>query len=200
MPAWIQGEDDEVCRPWLVGWISLKTRRLYTGKPGPREEKDIEKTLNALVDFACDVELAGYRPGRVEVKDPILAEELRRLLAEVDVEVRRREKLFIFDDIIAEMAKEICEEAFLPNALDVKGVTVEIMRKFAEAACNLYESRLWEQLTGEDLLEIESPFIDSKLRHFSVLGSGDMTFGLAFYDSYEEFEGILTADDAGFLE
>ena len=194
MPAWIQGEDDEVCRPWLTGWISLKTRRLYTGKPGPREEKDIEKALSALVDFACDVELAGYRPGRVEVKDPILAEELRRLLAEVEVEVRQREKLFIFDDIIAEMAKEICEEALLPNALDVKGVTVEIMRKFAEAACNLYKSRLCEQLTGEDLLEIESPFIGSKLRYFSLLGSGGITFGLAFYDSFQEFEAILVPD------
>jgi len=46
------------------------------------------------VDFACDIELAGYRPGRIEVKDPVLAEELRRLLTEVEVEVHQREKLF----------------------------------------------------------------------------------------------------------
>ena len=70
---WVQERNIEPYRPWIAGWISLKTRLLHASEPKPPEKKNFEMALNALADFACNEELAGYRPGKIEVKDTALA-------------------------------------------------------------------------------------------------------------------------------
>jgi hypothetical protein len=191
VPMWIQEEDEEPYRPWLAGWISVKTRLIHTTTPQRREEIDFESALQSLANFACDEKLAGYRPSRIEVKDPALAEHLSGLLTEVDIKVEQRNKLFTFDEMIADMAEHIGGKPLVPGALDVKGITVDLMRYFADAASKFYQSQPWQYLTDGDLIEVESPFVDSSLRYLTVLGAGGMTFGLAFYDSLQQFESLF---------
>ncbi|MBL7154685.1 MAG: tetratricopeptide repeat protein [Phycisphaerae bacterium] len=192
IPAWVEeGESGGAYRPWLAGWLSLKTRYVHTSVPKRREETDLQMALDCLLEFSCNEELAGYRPGRVEVKDEALAKHLGPLLEEAGIEVQQRKKLFMFDEVIADLGEHLEGKAGLPDALEAKGVTVEIMRSFAEASSELYEAKLWEQLGGEDLVEIESPSVGSAFRYFSVLGAGKMTFGLGFYWSPDEFESLM---------
>jgi hypothetical protein len=201
LPMWVEDESNEKpYRPWIGGWISIQTKLIHTSAPVPPEEKSFETALNVLVDFACNSELAGYRPGKIEVKDPALAEYLGSILAEADIAVAVRKKLFTFDEMIGEMAEKIFERPMLPDALDSKGVTVESMRSFADAACAFYKARPWEQLACDDLIEIESPFVDASLRYATVLGEIGESFGLGFYESPEQLESILEGDGAGFLE
>lgn len=197
LPMWVQEENQEPSRPWLAGWISLKTKLVHTTAPQPREDINFETALQSLVNFACNKELADYRPGKIEVKDSALAEHLRGLLAEVDIMVEQRSKLFTFDEMIAEMAEHISGKPLVPGALDVKGVTVDSMRCFAEAASRFYQSQLWQYLTDEDLIEVESPFVDAGLRYFSVLGGGGTTFGLGFFDSVKQFESVFEQKEPG---
>lgn len=191
VPMWIQEEDEEPYRPWLAGWISVKTRLIHTTTPQRREEIDFESALQSLANFACDEKFAGYRPGRIEVKDPALAEHLSGLLAEVDIKVEQRNKLFTFDEMIADMAEHISDKPLVSSALDVKGITVDLMRCFADAASKFYQSQPWQYLTDGDLIEVESPFADAGLRYFSVLGAGGTTFGLGFFDSLQQFESLF---------
>jgi tetratricopeptide (TPR) repeat protein len=199
LPMWVQEKGREAHRPWLAGWISVKTKLIHTTAPQPREELTFETALQALANFACDNKLAGYRPGKIEVKDPALAEHLSGLLIEADIVVEQRSKLFTLDETIADMAEHIGGKPLVPGALDVKGVTVESMRCFADAASKFYQSAPWQYLTDGDLIEVESPFVDASLRYLTVLGAGGMTFGMAFYDSPAQFESLFEQREPGVL-
>lgn len=196
LPMWIQERSREPYRPWIAGWISLRTRLIHTTEPKPPQEKSFEMALNALAEFACNGDLAGYRPGKVEVKDTALAEHLGGLLAEAGIAVEHRDKLFTFDQMISDMAEKVRGRPLVPDALDVKGVTVDLMRAFADASSLWYQAKPWQHLTDEDLMEVESPFVDSSLRYFSVLGGGGTTFGLGFFESVSQFESLFQHRDA----
>lgn len=191
LPMWVQGRDQEPYRPWIAGWISIKTKLIHTTEPKTPQEKSFEMALSALADFACNEELAGYRPGKIEVKDSALAEHLGGLLAEAGITVEHRSKLFTFEQMIADMAEKIDGEPLVPNALDVKGLTVELMWAFADAASQYYQAKPWQHLTDGDLIEVESPFVDASLRYLTVLGAGGTTFGLGFFDSVSQFDSLL---------
>jgi tetratricopeptide (TPR) repeat protein len=195
LPMWIQERSREPYRPWIAGWISLRTRLIHTTEPKPPQEKSFEMALDALAEFACNGDLAGYRPGKVEVKDTALAEHLAGLLAEAGIAVEHRDKLFTFDQMISDMAEKVKGRPLVPNALDVKGVTVDLMRAFADAASQYYQAKPWQHLTGEDLIEVESPFIETGLRYLTVLGSGGTTFGLGFFESVSQFESFFQHRD-----
>ncbi|MCJ7676075.1 MAG: hypothetical protein MUO33_13120 [Sedimentisphaerales bacterium] len=195
LPRWIQERSREPYRPWIAGWISLRTRLIHTTEPKPPQEKSFEMALDALAEFACNLDLAGYRPGKVEVKDTALAEHLGGLLAEAGIAVEHRDKLFTFDQMISDMAEKVKGRPLVPNALDVKGVTVDLMRAFADAASQYYQAKPWQHLTGEDLIEVESPFIETGLRYLTVLGSGGTTFGLGFFESVSQFESFFQHRD-----
>jgi len=190
MPLWLHERNTEPYRPWVAGWISIKTKLIHTTEPRPPQGKNLEMAVSALVDFACSTELAGYRPEKIEVKDPALAEHLSGFLAEADIVVEQRDKLFTFDNVIADMAEKIDNRPLIPDALDAKAVTVESMRSFADAACRFYQAKPWQYLIDEDLIEIESPFVDAALRYVTVLGAGGSTYGLGFLDSVKQFESL----------
>jgi len=199
LPMWVQEKNRQPSRPWMAGWISLKTKLVHTTAPQLRQDINFETALQSLANFACDRQLAGYRPGKIEVKDPALAEHLSGLLAEADIMVEQRNRLFTFDEMVADMADHIAGRPLVPGALDVKGITVEFMRCFADAASKFYHSQPWQYLTDEDLIEIESPFVDSSLRYLTVLGAGGMTFGMAFYDSPAQLESLFEQRESGVL-
>jgi tetratricopeptide (TPR) repeat protein len=199
LPMWVQDRDQEPYRPWIAGWISIKTQLIHTTEPKKPQEKSFEMALSALVDFACNEELAGYRPGKIEVKDSALAEHLEELLAETGIRVEQRKKLFTFEDMIADMGEKIAGQPIVPNALGVKGVTVELMWAFADAASEFYKAKPWQHLTDRDLIEVESPFADAALRYFTVLGAGGTIFGLGFFDSVSQFESLFKQPEPSLL-
>jgi len=194
IPMWIE-EDDEPYRPWMAGWISIKTRLAHFTEPKPPNEIDFQMALDTLVDFACNEQLAGYRPGKIEVRDSTLAEYLAGFLAEVDIAVELRDKLFTFDNIIGDIVEGIQGQPPVPNALDSRGVTINSMRAFADAGRLFYQAKPWQYLTDTDLIEIESPFVDAALRYVNVLGAGQITCGLGFVDSIQQFESIFECDN-----
>ena len=199
LPMWARNESGKPYRPWAAGWISLKTKFVYMTDPKTQKEIDFETALQSLANFACDKKLTGYRPGKIEVKDPALAKYLSDLLAEANIAVEQRNKLFTFDEMIVQMAEDIAREPLVPGVLAVKGITVESMCSYAEAASIFYQAQPWEYLTSEDLVEVESPFVDAGLRYFSVLGSARTTFGIGFYDSIQQYEAVFEQREPGEL-
>jgi len=145
-----------------------------------------------LADFACNDELAGYRPGKIEVKDSALAEHLSGLLAEAGITVEQRNRLVTFEQMIADMAESVEGRPLVPNALDIKGVTVELMRAFADAASQCYQAKPRQHLLDEDLIAIESPFVDGHLRYVTVLGAGGRTLGLGFFCGHGHLGRVFT--------
>jgi len=145
-----------------------------------------------LADFACNEDLAGYRPGKIEVKDSALAEHLSGLLAEAGITVEQRNKLVTFEQMIADMAEYVKGRPLVLNALNAKAVTVELMRAFADAASQFYQAKPRQHLLDEDLIAIESPFVDGHLRYVTVLGAGGRTLGLGFFCGHGHLGRVFT--------
>ncbi|OHB63245.1 MAG: hypothetical protein A2Y76_09770 [Planctomycetes bacterium RBG_13_60_9] len=192
MLTWVLGEEDErPVRPWITAWISLKTRLIHMSAPRTEETDGFEVALQALADFASNEQLAGYRPTKLQVKDPALAEYLREMLAELEVEVELRDRLVVLEQVLLDMAQKMTKRPLLPGALDVKGVTVDVVRAFADAAAEFHRAKPWRYLSSDDLIEIESPLVEAGMRYATVLGAGGSTFGLGFYQSRNEIGALL---------
>jgi len=139
--------------------------------------------FNSLVNFACDRKLAGYRPGKIEVQDSALAEHLSGLLVEADIQVVLRKKLRYLDEALEDLTRHLNNGDYIPvpGPLEAKGVTLEMMQAFAQAANQFYQAQLWLQLSDEDLIEIESPIVDTKLRYVTVMGHGGTDLWLELF-------------------
>lgn len=195
MPAWVPNAEGKLYRPWSAIWISMATYKISAPTmEDTAEDRNPETALKCLVQFACEKETAGYRPGTLEVKDADLAAYLQDALAPVGIRVECRDRLVILDDTMADLAKFMAGKDALPDALSAKRVTVEMMRRFAEAAAEFYAAKPWRYLCDSDLVAIESPFVDDRLRYATVLGSGGMTYGIGFYDSMKAFERFISGD------
>lgn len=147
--------------------------------------------LDALLNFACESEFGGYRPGHIEVDDPALAEYLNGLLAEAAIEVRLVDRLDAVQRVLESMmAAQERTGSRVPGALDGKGVTVQRLQRYAEAAAAFHRAAPWHHLTDNDLVRIEEPQGPREMQFAVVLGNARNTYGMVFYrcaDDYFQF-------------
>lgn len=186
--------DTPLFRPVTSFWVSVRTRFLgFTKDVLAEGSKDFAAALTGLAAFATDADLAGYRPEKVEVHDPDLAAYLAPLLAEAGIRVDVRAKLPALEETLRSIEEMLTGEPPAPGPLEGKGVTVERMRAFADAARAFYEAAPWQHLDSEDLLVVEAPAsAPSDLRHLTINGSAGFEFGLGFHRTADSFWAILT--------
>lgn len=198
-PGWIVGEERKPYRSWMALWVSVKEGFVHHSEPVVPEERNFNLVFNSLVDFACDKNLASYMPGKIEVQDAALAEHLSGLLAETGIQVVQRQKLIYLDRVIEDLIQHFCQGIPVPGALEAKGVTLEMMQAFAEAASQFYQAQPWQHLSDEDLIEIEEPVVDSKLRYVTVMGQGGQTYGLSFFRSRQQYDSLYELEPEEFF-
>ncbi|MBP7052970.1 MAG: hypothetical protein KBE65_18345 [Phycisphaerae bacterium] len=195
LPLWVRADDEglpDPIRSWAAGWVSLQTRAAFLSDGYTEPTDQSEALLDALVDLAYDKKLAGYRPGKVQVCDPVLAEHLRDQLQGAEITVELIAKSFILERSLTDAAEASRPYYPMPcGPMDTEGVTVEMMRAYTAAAGEFYRARPWELLANDDLIVLESPDVEPVLRHVSVLGSNGGLIGLAFHESRAGFERFV---------
>lgn len=196
--AWVTGEGPTPYRPYLPLWIAVSTGRVHAGRLLRPQERNFGAVVDALVEFACDRQIGGYRPGRVEVADAALAEHLSGLLAEAEMEVRLVDRLETLERVMDDL------ERFgqpgrqpVPGPLEGRGVTIPRMQRFAEAAAAFYRAAPWQYLTDIDLVRIDSPECPPGMEIAVVLGAGRWVYGLAFYRSVADYTAFHKASVEG---
>ena len=195
LPAWVEkGPDGKPYRPWVALWVSLWSGRVNQKISSGTGTNDPALLLEALLEFGLTRELAGCRPSRIEVADEALATYLRGALTDAGVAVSVTKDLAALKDVLANLAEHMSGKPLPPSALDGSGVTVEHVRAFAAAASEFYRAAPWRHLSGEDLVHVESP-VAAGLRHLTVLGGAEQTFGLGFYEKPEDFERLFDVRD-----
>lgn len=188
LPAVMIDGEDEPYEPEMALWVSLKA-----GVAGPSAESfqpgdsPLQTMLNALVAFANDPEMTGYRPGTVEVGDAALAEQLSDILGEVGIRVEHRDDLAGLQSLLDHLGNMISQGPMIPGPLEGAGVTLDRLRAFAGAGKAFFEAAPWQQLANEDLVEVESPKADLAMRFAVVMGAGGQEFGMGFYASVDQF-------------
>ena len=80
-----------------------------------------------------------------------------------------------------------------PDALEVKGVTVDAMRRYAEAARTFYECAPWRLLSDRDLIEIRGG-APQGMNYATVLGMGGSAEGLGFFDDKTAFWNVASGE------
>ncbi|HNS22618.1 MAG TPA: tetratricopeptide repeat protein [Sedimentisphaerales bacterium] len=195
LPLWVRADDEglpDPVRSWAAGWVSLQTRAVFLSDGYTELTDQSEALLDALVDLAYDKKLAGYRPGKVQVCDPVLAEYLRSQLEDAEITVELIAKSFILERSLTDAAEASRPYYPMPcGPMDTEGVTVEMVRAYTAAAGEFYRARPWELLANDDLIVLESPDVEPVLRHVSVLGSNGGLIGLAFHESRAGFERFV---------
>ncbi len=188
-PFWIQIKDREASKPWLPLWVSTRERFAKTGEL--HDSRGPDKEILTLFDESlAEVQ---RRPERIEVSDDGLLALLRERLGTSDIKISRRDKLEGVDHLLSGMAGHFGVPDF-PGALEVKGVTVDAMRRYAEAARTFYESAPWRHLSDRDLIEIRGG-APPGMNYATVLGMGGATEGLGFFDDKMEFWHIASGEE-----
>ena len=139
--------------------------------------------LDSLSDLA---ERIGGVPGQIQLRDVKLAGGLKEVLEPAGIEIVVRESLPNLDSAVNGMMdfRGLGGGKREPGLLDVKGMTLDHLIAFAEAAKLFYEARLWNQLHDEELIVIE-PAGPAGAQFAQVLGNGGQVFGLGFVPSME---------------
>jgi tetratricopeptide (TPR) repeat protein len=182
--SWIeQSPDGRPYRPWVGIWVSRKTGFAHLKMEPEPGAHDWTLALDALVEFGLKQEIAGYRPGRLQVRDKDLGVRLLEAIGDTDLALTFLPDLPVVRRVLTEMAEHIAGAPLPPNALDAAGVTVDRMRAFAEAAKRFYEAAPWRHLSDEDLMRVDAPAVEAGLSHVVVLGAAGQTFGLGFFKS-----------------
>jgi hypothetical protein len=184
--TWIDNPDGTVRRPWAAMWASLATGEI-NAELAETDEAAKELALPALVQLG--LKFTRCRPARLEVADESLGARVAEGLGDPELTVSVRVDLPDVDAMVREMERGLSGGRVpIPGALDARGVTLERMRAFADAARDFYHAAPWQHLSDADLVHVETPAVAAGLRHFTVLGAAGQTFGLGFFINPREFD------------
>jgi AhpD family alkylhydroperoxidase len=115
------------------------------------------------------------------------AELFREQLAETRVRVTVNEELR-YVIAAARASVDTIEGTSQPALLEAKGMSMEHVRAFADAAAMFYDAAPWERIRNDELIRIDQPRVDDDMSFCSVLGSGGDEFGLGFYRVESQFD------------
>lgn len=199
-PCLVRGDDGQPFRPQLLLWVNVESGLVYTAPNAllSASQDPLRAMLDALLEFVEQLAQHCACSHRIEVRDPELAEYLRRHLTGTDMDVQLTERLATLDAVAADLTRMINSRAEGPPSLvESRGVTIERVRAFAEAAAEFYRAAPWRNLSDTDLIEVESPKPPRGMACFVVLGAAHSTYGLGLYPDRRSYERFLRAGQEG---
>lgn len=195
MPTWVDEAGGPPRRPWGAVWVSRDTGMVNVELAA---EGDWQLALRSLTGLG--LKFAHCRPARLEVMDAELGRQLVAALEDRELALTVVPAVPDVAALVDRMAAELHGTPAAPGALTGRGVTVERVRAFADAARDFYQAAPWRHLSDEDLVRVEAPAMPRGLGYFTVLGGAGITFGLGFFPSARAFEKLEPEPDAsGFV-
>jgi tetratricopeptide (TPR) repeat protein len=195
----VRADSGEIFDAQFALWVETESGLVHPGQlvPGRNEPGDILlEAFGEFVEQTCE----GICPDKIEVKDPALAEYLREHLPAVGIEVRLVDRLVALQPALHSLLDYVGAQAAKPPSLvAARGMTVEHVRSFADAAAAFYRAAPWRYMTDSDLIRVEVPKPPRGMGLLVVLGAGRSSFGLVVYPSlaaYCRFLRIGTSGDS----
>jgi tetratricopeptide (TPR) repeat protein len=185
MPVWIESADGgPPFRPWVAVWVAGPEGLVHMNPTKSGDRPDAAFAADTVVELALKYQdkLAG-RPGCIQVLDAAFGQAIVACLGDPDVRIEVVPALDVVDRVLESFIEHDQDGPEIPALLDDPEITVEDVRRFAEAAHRFWLAEPWQHLTDEDLIVIEAPKPDREARCFVVLGNAGMEYGLAFYAS-----------------
>jgi tetratricopeptide (TPR) repeat protein len=199
LPTWVEnGPGGEPYRPWGGVWTSERTGMVHVEAEPEFGAHGHDLALRALVEFGLRYRKHDIgRPARLRVTDPDLAAHLTSQLQDSETSVEVVRDLPVVRDALRHLAEDLAGGELPPDLLDARGVTVDRLRAFADAAASFYAAAPWDHLQNEDLIEIRAPGLPRAMSRLIVMGNAGVNFGLAFFDSRAAFERLAFGAEDG---
>lgn len=191
LPIWLNNQ--ETNKPYRACHIVWTNPENYEPEPYDlltKGYRDYSKALEGLVDLLYDKTKFGFCPGRLQVCDEGLADYLREHLSDTGITVDLLEKLDFVEFFKEKMEEYLKSKAHINNWSKTKGITVDVIRSFADAAAEFYNAAPWKHLDATDVIMIDKPFVDAGLRFVSIESSKSEGITLSFYRNLKEYENI----------
>ncbi|QDT73494.1 DUF6930 domain-containing protein [Lacipirellula limnantheis] len=193
-PQLVRGEGGTPFRPHFPLWADVELGAIHADAMLAPDEDSLRAALETLGGFVEKRMDNNACPQRLEVCDPELAEYLRQHLANTGIDVELVDELPMLEAAVAKMAEMLDAQAEgAPSLLDSRGVTIERVRAFADAAAAFYRAAPWRYLADTDLIQIEAPKPPRGMTCLVVLGAGRSVYGLGLYPSRAAYERFLRA-------
>ncbi len=174
LPLWIDPEGDPPFRPWCVV-VLRPPDGVFVQDPDEEDEPPpTEELAEAIVEVATQLELL---PRRLLVAEDGLADDLRRHLTGLDVEIEQAEGLPELSEALDSRVQPFFKDD--PGLLAGEGVTLEQLASFAEAAAAFARAEPWRHLNEEDRIDVEAPE-PSPVRFAMILGRDVLTRAALF--------------------
>ncbi|HEY3383647.1 MAG TPA: hypothetical protein VGK32_17930 [Vicinamibacterales bacterium] len=127
------------------------------------------------------------RPARIEVRDGALGAFIKESIGDPELEVAIVPDVPLVREEASALVRGAIEGSIPPSAMEAPGVNLDRMRAFAEAARDFYLRGLAEELTDQDLIQVEAPDAPHGLKCCVVRPDGE-TLNVDFYATRDEFE------------
>jgi tetratricopeptide (TPR) repeat protein len=188
LPVWMEPDDQPPFRPWCVLGLRLPSLALLE-ELTPEETKPAADRIGEMLVGAAGV--LGFLPGRLQVAEAGLVEDLRRFLSGQGLQgldVEQAESLPEIEKAIDALVRGLFEED--PGLLAGDGVTLDQVASFAGAAASFLRAEPWRHLGEMDRIQVEAT--EWGLERFAcVLGWAGLEHGILFMPDPSEFTAKL---------
>jgi tetratricopeptide (TPR) repeat protein len=174
LPLWIGPDEGVPFRPWCVVVLRPPDGVFVQDPDEGNEPPSADEVAETVVEAARQ---SGLLPRRLLVAEDGLADDLRRHLTELDVEIEQVDSLPELSEALDSRVQPFFRDD--PGLLAGEGVTLEQLASFAAAAAAFARAEPWRHLNGEDRINIESPEA-SPVRFALILGAHVPTRGALF--------------------
>lgn len=152
LPMWGKSEEGEEARleiAWTAFCLEVPGGAVGMSRFAPEREPGLGlDVLSAVARSSL------HRPGRIEVSDPTLAEDLREVLASSEIEIDLRDELPELRRVFGAFRGRIAGST-LPGYLSIPGVSPEAVESLACAAARFFEAAPWRLFGTADVVEVE---------------------------------------------
>lgn len=197
--------------PYVGYWLSLQTAHSYTSSPEAPHVDPAVAAVNALVQFACDIELAGFRPSKVVVSDKAIAAYLEPLLFDADIQVELADEMQMveallplmgmntLDEVLESMASQMQEvvdmQTIVPPAVTGHKVTHQHLARFAEASLAFYKAEPWGDADSLFLIRTDQPRAPRRLKYAMLTLDKNGEPGIALFSSRKQYQAYYLGED-----
>jgi len=201
MPMWICEKKKKPYRPVTAICADATTGQVHFTPPQQPEMLSQTAALDALALLALEsadprVPAMQCLPGKIQVKDASAMDALRAPLAELGITVELRDTLPAVKGLIEYLEDQTgFDGPGDPGLMSVRGMTIERIAAFADAAAAFYKAKPWKFEWGDTLYAVTPQPIERGFQLASLMGGMGEVFGIGFMSSLEQVDAMNDPTD-----
>ncbi len=193
LPQWMPDDEGRLFRAWAMIAVSRERRAGAMGQLALPHELAALDPVAALDQLSRERDMA-YRPTRVAVSDPVLADRVRVRLEPLGIAVEVASELREVAAFMRAASEHLLGEPE-PGYLAAPGVDLGRVRALADAAMEFARAAPWNDLSDLDRIEVESATPEAGFDSFVVTGGVGVVRGVLFFSTPDEHALLLAVED-----